>query len=675
MNYNLKIYSALILVFILISYHHSLSGTFVFDDTVAIVKNKDVSKSPISFNSLLNHDFWGANLTDAESHKSYRPLTTLIFHFEYSILQLRSFHMKIINLVWHCMNSLLVLNLFYRVIGNKTTSFIGSLLFAIHPVHTEAVCGIVGRAELLFCFCFLVAIILMDSVEDNNHLQNGMKYFVVILFSSLGLFCKETAITILPSCVFYDIIKRSRRKRITWENVIREIYIVFAVITSFLLYLRLWIQNFERPKFNAMDNPIAANDDFIQKMLSQNFLFALNCWIAFCPVWLSFDWALGSVELLTSIWDIRVLGILIMYLFIFTILITKSKKLLIGFGFVVIPFFPASGVIKVGFVIAERVLYVPSIGICLIVALTFQNLYLKVTQHKKLLLLGLVGLCLVFILRTRQRSTEWMTEELLFSSALKVCPNNAKVHYNIARLATDKGDKKKAFHHYHRAIDLYSNYEAALMNLGNLYREIGDFQTAENFIKRSLDVLEEFPAAWMNLGIVQATRRKHFEALQSYRNALKYRKHYPVCYYNMGNLFLEIKEYSEAIKHWQESVALNPYQPKAWANILTLLDNQQLFDDAIRLSDQALRYLPNETSILFIRANVCGKMRNYVESEQLYKRVIKAEPMNALYHSNLGVLYHRWGNVDAATRSYLTAIKLDPKSKTAKDNLAKLRNK
>ncbi|XP_055851404.1 protein O-mannosyl-transferase TMTC4 [Episyrphus balteatus] len=674
MDCNLKTSSMVILIFTIISYYHSLPGTFVFDDTVAIVKNKDVTKSPISLHSLLNHDFWGANLTDTESHKSYRPLTTLLFHFEYSILQLRSYHMKTINLIMHFLNCLLVLYLFYRITRNKTTAFIGALLFAVHPIHTEAVCGIVGRAELLFCFCFLISIILIDSIDDNCSL-NRMKCLGIVVISAVGLLCKESAITILPTCVFYDLVKRAKKEDLTWSNIIRKIYVIFALITSLLLYLRLWIQNFESPKFNAMDNPIAANEDLLTRILSQNFLYSLNCWILICPIWLSFDWALGSVELVTTPQDIRFSGIVLMYLIIVKILQTKSRTLIIGLGFLIIPFLPACGVIKVGFVIAERVLYVPSIGFCLVVACSFQNLAAKISEHKKLFFFAFLSVIYLLTLRTRERSTEWMTEELLFSSALTVCPNNAKVHYNIARLATDKGEKKKAFYHYHKAIDLYGNYEAALMNLGNLYREIGDYQTAEYYIKQSLEVLEEFPAAWMNLGIVQATRKKHSEALQSYRNALKYRKHYPVCYYNMGNLFLEIHEFSEAIKHWQESVALNPYQPKAWANILTLLDNQQLFDDALRLSNQAMRYLPNETSIMFIRANVLGKMKNYVEAEELYKRVIQAEPMNALYHSNFGVLYHRWGNVDLATKSYLTAIKLDPKSKTARDNLSKLRKK
>lgn len=96
---------------------------------------------------------------------------------------------------------------------------------------------------------------------------------------------------------------------------------------------------------------------------------------------------------------------------------------------------------------------------------------------------------MAMVLKTRHRAREWTNEELLFSSALSVCPDNAKVYYNIARLATDKNDRVKAFQYYHKAISLYPEYESAIMNLGNLYREQGDLQTAEVYLKKSVEIL------------------------------------------------------------------------------------------------------------------------------------------------------------------------------------------
>ncbi|KAM7364613.1 transmembrane O-mannosyltransferase targeting cadherins 4 isoform 4-T4 [Cochliomyia hominivorax] len=282
-------------------------------------------------------------------------------------------------------------------------------------------------------------------------------------------------------------------------------------------------------------------------------------------------------------------------------------------------------------------------------------------------------LVLIFIIRCRQRSSEWLTEEKLFSSALDVCPNNAKVHYNIARLSTDVKNNSKAFNHYHKAIELYPDYDSALMNLGNLYRETGNLKKAEYYLKRSLEVTPDLATAWMNLGIVQAASKKYKESLSSYKKALKYRKNYVNCYYNMGNLFLEQHLYTEALNHWQRAVAINPKFQKAWTNILTMLDSKSMFEDALRLSEQALQYLPHENSILFLRGNVFGKLGRYIEAEQLYKRIIAKEPLNYMYHTNLAVLYHRWNRLNDAIDSYRKALDANPqKALTARDNLGKL---
>lgn len=211
------------------------------------------------------------------------------------------------------------------------------------------------------------------------------------------------------------------------------------------------------------------------------------------------------------------------------------------------------------------------------------------------------------------------------------------------------------------------------MNLGNLYREVGNLEYAEKYLERSVKVTPDFATAWMNLGIVQAARKKYKESLKSYKRALKFRKNYANCYYNMGNLYLEQKLYTEALNQWQKAVALNPQFQKAWVNTLTMLDSKNMFEDALRLSTQALTQLPDENSILFLRANIFGKMGRYVEAEQLYRRIITKEPLNYMYHTNLAVLYHRWNKLTDAIDSYKKALNANPeKALTARENLGKL---
>ncbi|KAI8130415.1 Transmembrane and TPR repeat-containing protein [Lucilia cuprina] len=658
-------------------YGHALHGTFVFDDTVAIKRNKAINQLPTNLTAIFTSDFWGSSITDDESHKSYRPLTSLMFHLEWVKLKLDPFHMKLINLLIHTINTILVLLVMRKIkifTYSYTVALLTAILFAVHPVHTEAVSGIVSRADLMFCLIYLTALLIC--VVMYNKTAIWLPGLVVGL-TLVGVLFKESAITIPLSCVLLDYTLQ-RVYTLNWKQQLRKLLtktnIFYALTTICIIALRLWIADFKSPTFRKADNPVAHADSFLTRVLSQNYLYVYNIKILLNPYHLCFDWAFDCLKLIENLTDLRVIPILLLYLCISVCLYKYQYNFVAVFGLllIIIPFLPASGVIKVGFVIAERVLYVPSIGHCYLVSCGFMYLQEKI-KYRKTLSFGFIVLVLIFILRCRQRSTQWLTEEKLFTSALAVCPNNAKVHYNIARLSADMKNNAQAFVHYHKAIELYPAYDSALMNLGNLYRETGDLRKAEIYLQKSLEVTPDLPAAWMNLGIVQAASKQFKESLISYKKALKYRKNYPNCYYNMGNLFLEQNLYTEALNHWQRAISLNPSFQKAWTNMLTMLDAKSMFEDALRLSEQALIHLPNESSILFLRANVFGKLGRYIEAEQLYKRIVAKEPLNYMYHTNLAVLYHRWNRLNEAIAAYRKALDANPqKALTARDNLGKL---
>lgn len=93
----------------------------------------------------------------------------------------------------------------------------------------------------------------------------------------------------------------------------------------------------------------------------------------------------------------------------------------------IIPFLPASGIVKLGFVIAERILYIPSAGFCILISMGWHQLCSYSNRLKKLATVLLFFACAIFVLRTMQRAKEWRNESSLYGSALRVCPNNAKV--------------------------------------------------------------------------------------------------------------------------------------------------------------------------------------------------------------------------------------------------------
>ncbi|KAI8503881.1 Protein O-mannosyl-transferase tmtc4 [Branchiostoma belcheri] len=363
----------------------------------------------------------------------------------------------------------------------------------------------------------------------------------------------------------------------------------------------------------------------------------------------------------------------------------------LGLAVLIVPFLPACNLFfTVGFVVAERVLYLPSAGFVLMVV-AGTNVLCQHCSWKK-------------------RSAEWVTEEALFTSGLRVCPLNAKVHYNIGKIRGDQGRTDVAIAAYRHALRLNPEYDQTMNNLANILKDRGELGEAELLLERAVQIrpefaaawmnlgivqaqlkkpqlaeqsywtaikhrsqfLPEFAAAWMNLGIVQAQLKKPQLAEQSYWTAIKHRRKYPDCYYNLGNLYLELKQHGDALNAWRNATLLKPQHTLAWTNMIVLLDNLGDLSKAEVVGKEAVKVLPNDPSIQFTLANVLGKASKYQEAEKLYWRAIDKSPKAANYHGNLGVLYHRWGKYPEAERCYKKSIELDPTAATTQENLVKL---
>lgn len=437
------------------------------------------------------------------------------------------------------------------------------------------------------------------------------------------------------------------------------------------------------PAFTEVDNPASFADSVLVRAINYNYYYSLNAWLLLCPWWLCFDWSMGCIPLIKSVGDWRVIALAALWLcligLIFQALCSedscKRRILTLGLGFLVIPFLPASNLFfRVGFVVAERVLYLPSAGYCMLLTFGFGALS-RHTKKKKPVAAIILGILLINALRCVIRSGEWRSEDRLFRSALSVCPLNAKVHYNIGKNLADQGNQTAAIKYYREAVRLNPKYVHAMNNLGNILKERNELQEAEELLSLAVQIQPDFAAAWMNLGIVQNSLKRFEEAEQSYRTAIKHRRKYPDCYYNLGRLYADLNRHVDALNAWRNATVMKPEHSLAWNNMIILLDNTGNLAQAEAVGREALQLIPNDHSLMFSLANVLGKSQKYKESEALFLKAIKANPNVASYHGNLAVLYHRWGHLDSAKKHYEISLQLDPVAVGTKENYSLLRRK
>jgi len=193
----------------------------------AIVKNPDLLPTTPVWNLLVD-DFWGTPLRHSGSHKSYRPLCVWTFRLNYLLSGLDPFSYHLTNVLLHtAVTAVYVLTVRKAVVPCPSDILLMSgLLFAVHPVHTEAVAGVVGRADVLACLFFLLAIYFYIDYCNARHVDadhpltvNGRgarhrtRWLYLVLFvlcTSASMLSKEHGVTVGSVCLLYDLFIHQR---------------------------------------------------------------------------------------------------------------------------------------------------------------------------------------------------------------------------------------------------------------------------------------------------------------------------------------------------------------------------------------------------------------------------------------------------------------------------------
>jgi len=239
------------------------------------------------------------------------------------------------------------------------------------------------------------------------------------------------------------------------------ILLLTATVLS-LVAVRMMLMGFSAPDFSPSDNPASDSDSVLTRSLTFAFLPALNFYLLLCPVRLSFDWSMSAVPLVDTWSDTRNLMTSSFYgsLILMTWRVLRgvnrrgavvtsnghcgdagglkskhsrpgsSHVLLLALALLVIPFIPATNLFfYVGFVVAERVLYIPSAGYCLLVSVAVTHCFSRRRRHCVLGFSRRASCCVMSVLlmtslavRTFVRNGDWLNEEALYRSGISVNP-------------------------------------------------------------------------------------------------------------------------------------------------------------------------------------------------------------------------------------------------------------
>ena len=442
------------------AYAATLGYEFVWDDTLLIQQSWRLHHWD-ELRQLLLSQFWSEV---GENSRYYRPLITLTFFLDMKVWGLQPFGFHLTNLLAHAAVVWAVLAVARRVTGSEPAAVIGAVAFALHPLHTESVSFVSGRTDVLAALFFLLALLAYDRGRD----QPRWSFTACSLGAYLlALLSKEVAITLPTVLALWDWRVRGdlRGRRAAWRGVAR--YASYGGVLALYLCLRLFaLRGVGGSTAGAWGPPITRLLTTLETVASYAWMtivpYPANAYRVIVPVSVPPDlhWWVAMVGLGAAIgwtawalWRVPVVGFGALWFWI-TLVPSVGVNLL-----------PLPTVLM-----AERFLYLPTVGYCLILGWLASRLLGPVLGREARLrlapALGLALLLLAYFFLTLWRNEDWRDEDRLYSRMVESSPAAAVPHLNLAFVQLSRGEVTSANEHLREAVRLAPGNPRAQAGLG-----------------------------------------------------------------------------------------------------------------------------------------------------------------------------------------------------------------
>lgn len=660
---NITVHILLLVLSIVVIYSNTLAVPFLFDDEPNITSNEAITgfKAFLDASSLNN---MAVNDGVKEFfYTRYIGYLTFALNYKFHGLNVTGYH--IFNIAIHIINSLLVYwfailtfrTPYFKSLQNYNNTnliaFFSALIFAVHPIQTQAVTYIVQRFASLATLFYLFSLVFYiksrllqqpavcgQKSSKKQGLESILWYLFSIFCAVLSMGTKEISFTLPVMIVIYEVMffEGDVRKRL--------IYLIPILLTLAIIPLTLIGAKGILVGINIMDESmrivsseiISRQDYFFTQLrvivtylrllffpVNQNLDHDYPVYHSFIdpPVFLSFLFLLS----------ILIFGIYLIY---------QSRKSenasylrLISFG--ILWFFITvsveSSIIPRPEIIFEHRIYLSSVGFIIAVITFFildkEFFGKRIQWMRKVMLTVFVAVVLAFSSATYARNMVWQSEIALWKDAVKKSPQKARPHNNLGFAYKEKDFFDEAIREYLTAVKLKRDFVDAYNNLGVAYREKGVLDKAETAFQESIRL-----------------------------NNLYVRPHY-----NLGVVYEKQGRYDMAIREYRIAIQLRPDYIKAQQRLNAMIENR------VKLMEDAASKEP-QNSMLHYNLGIMYDSLGYIDKAiEEYQLSVRLKYGNADAHNNLGAAYLKQGNLDEAIKEFRIALKLKPHDIDISNNL------
>ena len=495
------LFLAAIIGFTFFAYSNSFHALFLFDNDHAILKDTRVQAvTSDNIRRILTHSYWEANPTGL-----YRPLTTLSYLFNFAVLENGpnppGYHW--FNFILHAVNIGLVYALGLAIFEQVPAALAMGAIWGLHPVQTEAVTNIVGRADLLAAFGVLAAMLCYRQALRSSGWRYAAWIAALTLAVTIGVFSKESAVVVVVAIALYDF---CFERGISWRSRVPGYVAVVVPCLAYLLVRAQVIASAPYVPVPFTDNPLVEAGFWTARMTAVKVLgryLQLLVW----PARLSFDYSYNAIPLFgwrLSDWEDwkAVLALIACGAAVVAALWSWRPHKLVFFS---IAFFfatlsPVSNLlILIGSIMGERFLYLPSVGFAALVVWAILRLPMDQPAYRNAAAVALSVALIAFAVRTYDRNGDWLDQQRFWRSAIEAAPGSYKARIGATnnKLWVTQQDWDRSFHDVNLTLAILDglpdveNAGNAYCDAGIFYRTLGEksASAAESWYRKSLDAL------------------------------------------------------------------------------------------------------------------------------------------------------------------------------------------
>ena len=552
-------------------YANGVTGSFTYDDK-AIIRDNPRLRSPERVVDIFTTQYFGG---PKGTGTAYRPLLLLSFAIQWWIHGADPVQFHVVNVLLHAAATLLLAKLLLRLALSPPVAIGSALLFAVHPMHVEAVTSLVGRGETL-----AAGLVLGSLLAALRFADGGRRRFLVLAVSLVLFFAanlvKESA-AVAPALLFLVLAFSAEgglparfrsalvRGGIFYAGAAAILGLVFGIRSEILG----GALKGEHTGIFELENPLATLPA-VERAINACAVFLRTLGRLAFPLRISSDESAWSIRLLglesPVAWAAALLLAALTLAAVFRLAGREGERSVpaLGFLWMAAAALPASNILfPTGTIFAERLAYLPSAGFCMIAAAWISGgrraspepaAWEGLSRGR---LAAMAAAALLLSMRTIVRNPVWASDEALFTSMIRESPGSAKAHYDFAYMSAQIGQRQRALEHYIRATEIYPKYWDAWAGRGRMERELGNPMASLRAYEEALRISPDYENGFFGLGLAYEALDDPAAAERTYREGLRRHPRSLPLAYRLARL-LDAGGRPEALYAWRRALAIEP---------------------------------------------------------------------------------------------------------------------